>query len=117
MRQKVFIRRASIPGAKPAPAAALAIVGRGPSRLGRAVRGEHRLHIVADGGSAMLCSLAASLRDEQISEIKALERSLGVPVLAFACHDAAPAELTDEKVGELHAVEERLGVSLVAVKE
>ena len=40
----------------------------------------------------MLCSLATKLEQGQIEEISSLEKELGVPILAFACHqmDAAP---------------------------
>ncbi len=64
----------------------------------------------------MLCSLATKLDQQQLDRIGALEKDLGVPVLAFACHVAEPAAIDDGQVEKIKEVEHELGVSLVAVK-
>ena len=64
----------------------------------------------------MLCSLATKLDQKQLDEIGALEKDLGVPLLAFACHPAEPAAIGDDQVARIKDVEAALGVSLVAVK-
>jgi 50S ribosomal subunit-associated GTPase HflX len=63
----------------------------------------------------MLCSLATKLDQKQLDEIGTLEKDLGVPVLAFACHQAEPAAIGDDKVAKIKELESKLGVSLVAV--
>ncbi len=63
----------------------------------------------------MLCSLVTKLDQRQLDEIGTLEKDLGVPVLAFACHQAEPAAIDDEQVARIKELESRLGVSLVAV--
>ena len=64
----------------------------------------------------MLCSLATKLEQKQLDEIGALEKELGVPVLAFSCHAAEPAAIGGDQVAKIKELEDRLGVSLVAVK-
>ena len=64
----------------------------------------------------MLCSLATALDRQQLDRIGALEKELGVPVLAFACHSAEPAVIGGGQVDKIREVERELGVSLVAVK-
>jgi hypothetical protein len=64
----------------------------------------------------MLCSLATKMDQKQLDEIGGLEKELGVPVLAFACHAAEPAEISGDQVAKLKELEGKLGVSLVAVK-
>ena len=64
----------------------------------------------------MLCSLATKLGDRELGEVAALEREIGVTILAFACHDVEPAEADERQLGRIREVEERRGVSLVAVK-
>jgi hypothetical protein len=64
----------------------------------------------------MLCSLATTLDQKQLDEIGALEKDLGVPLLAFACHAAEPAAIGDEQVARIKDVESALGISLVAVR-
>jgi hypothetical protein len=63
----------------------------------------------------MLCSLAAKLDEKALAEIRALEGELGATVLAFACHEAAPAQVDDAQLAKIRQLEEELGVSLVAV--
>jgi sugar phosphate isomerase/epimerase len=63
----------------------------------------------------MLCSLSTKLRDEELAEIGALEKELGVTMLAFSCHPADPAEIDDRQLTSIKELEEKLGVSLVAV--
>jgi len=69
-----------------------------------------------EGVSAMLCSLATKLGERELDEVAALERELGVTLLAFSCHDVEPAEADDRQLGRIREVEGRLGISLVAVK-
>lgn len=64
----------------------------------------------------MLCTLAARLQEEKVAEIEALERKLGVALLAYSCHQAEPAELSDAQVGEIRELEEELAIPLVALK-
>ncbi len=64
----------------------------------------------------MLCSLATKLDQQQLEKIGALEKDLGVPVLAFACHAAEPAAIDGGQVAKIKELEDTLGVSLVAVK-
>jgi len=64
----------------------------------------------------MLCSLATRLDEGQLGEIASLEKDLGVPVLAFACHQMDPAPMDAAQVDRIVELESRLGVSLVAVK-
>jgi hypothetical protein len=65
----------------------------------------------------MLCSLATKLDQEQIEQITSLEKELGVPILAFACHQLDAAPMDTAQVDRLKALEDRLGVALVAVKQ
>lgn len=62
----------------------------------------------------MMCSLA-SLSPEKLETIRALEHRLGKPLLAFACHDMAPAKLDDDDLDMIRRLESDLGLSLVAV--
>ena len=64
----------------------------------------------------MLCSLS-NLNDNGIESIKSLETDLGSPVLAYSCHDYAPAQLSDDQLSKLRSLEEELSVALVAVSE
>lgn len=64
----------------------------------------------------MLCSLATKLDQGQLDDIGTLEAELGVPVLAFACHQMDPAEIDEAQVARIAELESRLGVSLVAVR-
>jgi len=63
----------------------------------------------------MLCSLSTKLGDEELAEIGAIEKELGVTMLAFNCHPADPAPIDDRQLTVIKELEERLGVSLVAV--
>ena len=65
----------------------------------------------------MLCSLATKLDQAQIQEISSLERELGVPILAFACHQMDAASIDTAQVDQIKELESRLGVALVAVKQ
>jgi len=62
----------------------------------------------------MLCSLT-KLGDDQLAQIGALEKELGVTLLAFSCHTMDPAAIDDGQLGRVKELEEQLGVSLVAV--
>jgi hypothetical protein len=63
----------------------------------------------------MLCSLSTKLRDEELAEIRVLEKELGVTMLAFSCRPADPAEIDDRQLTSIKELEEKSGVSLVAV--
>ena len=63
----------------------------------------------------MLCSLS-TLGASQLSAIHQLEQELGRPVLAFSCHDIAPADVTQEELEKIQQLEKTLGLSLVAVQ-
>ena len=65
----------------------------------------------------MLCSLATKLDEGQIDEISSLESELGVPILAFACHQMDAAAIDAAQVDRLKELEDKLGVALVAVKQ
>ena len=61
---------------------------------------------------ATLCSLATRLDQGQLDEIGALEKELGVPVLAFACHQMDPAAIDGDQVAKIAALENKLIVAL-----
>ncbi len=62
----------------------------------------------------MLCSLAR-LDNEKIASIEATEKKIGKTLLAFSCHDIAPAKLTKEEITAIGEAEKKLGIVLVAV--
>lgn len=63
----------------------------------------------------MLCSLS-NLKEQDLEQIRALEAELGIPVLAFSCHDSKPAPLDEEKLKKIQEAEKKMGLSLVAVQ-
>jgi hypothetical protein len=63
----------------------------------------------------MLCSLSR-LDNEKIKSIESVEKQIGKTILAFSCHDTAPAQLTPEEIALIGETEKKLGVALVAVK-
>jgi len=63
----------------------------------------------------MLCSLS-KLDNEKIKVIESTEKKLGKTLLAFNCHDTAPAKLTQEEIAVITETEKKLGVALVAVR-
>ena len=65
----------------------------------------------------MLCSLATKLDQGQLDEISSLESELGVPILAFACHQLDAAPMDAAQIDRLTELENKLGVALVAVKQ
>jgi hypothetical protein len=65
----------------------------------------------------MLCSLATKLDQGQIADIETLEKDLGVPILAFACHQMDPAPIDAAQIDRLTELENKLGVALVAVTQ
>ena len=65
----------------------------------------------------MLCSIATKLSESELGEIASLEKDLGTPVLAFACHSLDPAVLSPETLERIKALEGKLGVALVAVRQ
>lgn len=62
----------------------------------------------------MLCSLSR-LDNEKIKSIESAEKTIGKTLLAFSCHDAAPAKLTEEEIAVIKDTEKKLGVALVAI--
>jgi hypothetical protein len=64
----------------------------------------------------MLCSLSTKLDSKDLQAITDLENELGLPLLAFTCHDMKPAEVKTEQLSKIQALESRLGLSLVAVR-
>ena len=62
----------------------------------------------------MLCSLS-SLQEKDLERIRSLEADLGRTILAFSCHNAAPAKLDDADLAKLQGIEKEMGLSLVAV--
>ena len=63
----------------------------------------------------MICSLS-NVKNVDLGKIKAIEKELGVTLLAFSCHDTTFANVDAEVLKKIQAVEKDLGVSLVAVK-
>jgi|GEM_PF-3223005 len=55
----------------------------------------------------------AQLDKNALTELQALENSLGKVLLAFE-HDAKPADLSDTQVKDLQSLEGKLGVTIVA---
>jgi len=85
----------------------------------------------------MLCEIARSLDGDRLEQVKALERDLGLTLVAFSCRtldpareaklqklmaefgpqlQAAPAEPDDVQLGRIREAEGTLGLSLVAVQ-
>ncbi len=85
----------------------------------------------------MLCSIAHKLDEGRLAEIQALERELGMTIVAFACRTvdpareerlrkieaelgpvllAPPARPSEEQLARLRQVEEASGLALVAVE-
>ena len=85
----------------------------------------------------MLCSIAPKLDERQLDEIRALERELGLTIVAFACRSvdpareerlrkiqaelgpvlmAPPAQPSEEQLARIRHLEESTGLALVAVK-
>jgi len=63
----------------------------------------------------MICSLS-KLDNQKIETIKAAEEEMGKTILAFTCHDIAPAQLKPEELAKIRAIEKETGLTLVAVK-
>jgi hypothetical protein len=85
----------------------------------------------------MFCEIARKLEDEDLEKIQALEKDLGLTLVAFSCRslDAAreerlqkimeelgpqlqapAAEPDDEQLARIKALEAELGLSLIAVE-
>ena len=63
----------------------------------------------------MICGLS-SLDSTKLETIRAMEQRIGKTLLAFTCHDIAPAELTEGELDQISEAERKLGLYLVAVK-
>ncbi len=64
----------------------------------------------------MIAVLAMNVDQKTLEEIKALERDIGVPLLAFSPGGVEPAELDEAKLAKIRELEKGKGISLVAVK-
>ncbi|MFP4034881.1 MAG: hypothetical protein ACLFT5_05165 [Desulfovermiculus sp.] len=64
----------------------------------------------------MLCSIAHSLSQEDVSAVQALENETGKTLLAFSCRAVNPSSLSAEELQKIQELENRLGVALVAVE-
>ncbi len=64
----------------------------------------------------MLSSLS-KLSDEQLQEIRALEKSIGKTLLSYSSYDVVADNLTEEELEKVHELEGTLGTVLVAVRE
>ncbi len=64
----------------------------------------------------MLSSLS-KLTDEQLKEIRVLEKSIGKTLLSYSSYDVVAENLTEEELGKVHELEKMLGTVLVAVRE
>lgn len=63
----------------------------------------------------MLCDLS-SLNKEKLEAIQSVEHKMGKTLLAYTCHEVAPAQLNEEELNQLKEAEKRLGIFLVAVR-
>ena len=63
----------------------------------------------------MMCSLAR-LEPKNLKTIQSLEKELGKPLLAFACHDVRAAKLKADQLTRIRELEAKLGVYLVAIQ-
>ena len=62
----------------------------------------------------MICSLS-TLKEQDLDEIRSMEKDMGVALLAFSCHDSKAAALDADKLSKIQALEKKLGLALVAV--
>lgn len=62
----------------------------------------------------MLCAYS-SLNEKHLEAIHALEKDLGRQLLAFSCHDMAPAKLSETDLARVQKLETELGIVLVAL--
>ena len=65
----------------------------------------------------MISTLAATLDEKKLQEIRRLEQELGTPLLAFVPLDVQPAVVDERKLEKIRQLEQSLGVSLVAVQK
>ena len=64
----------------------------------------------------MLCSMSTKLGSKDLQAITDLEKELGIPLLAYSCHDFEPAQVQADQLAKIQALESQLGLSLVAVR-
>lgn len=62
----------------------------------------------------MICSLS-NLKENDLTEISALEKDLGKVLLAFSCRDLKIAELKEAELNRIKTLEDKMGISLVAL--
>ncbi|QTA93905.1 hypothetical protein [Desulfonema magnum] len=62
----------------------------------------------------MLCSFA-TLENDKVDEIKALEKEIGKTMVAFSCHDVKATQLSEDELAKIKKLEDKMGLSLVAV--
>ena len=65
----------------------------------------------------MLCSLATNVGTKEIEAMGTLEKELGTHLLAYSCHDYAPAEISGDQIEKIKKLESEIGMVLVAVKK
>lgn len=63
----------------------------------------------------MMCGLSR-LDEGKLQAIQSMEQKLGKTLLAYTCHNIAPADLTGDELSQIAEMEKNLGVVLVAVK-
>lgn len=63
----------------------------------------------------MICNLS-TLEESKLQKIRALEKDLQRPLLAFSCRDMRFSDLSREELARIQSLEQELGVSLVAVQ-
>jgi hypothetical protein len=64
----------------------------------------------------MLSSLS-KLSDEQLQEVKALEKSIGKTLLSYSSYDVVADDLTEKELLQVKELEKKLGTALVVVRK
>lgn len=59
----------------------------------------------------------ATMSEDKLAAVRALEAEIGAPLLAMAQVDVAPARLDRERLARIEKMEKELGVVLVAVRD
>ncbi|UZJ41398.1 hypothetical protein OO006_13815 [Prosthecochloris sp. SCSIO W1101] len=64
----------------------------------------------------MLSSLS-KLSDEQLQEVRALEKSIGKTLLSYSSYNVVADDLTEQELLQVRELEKKLGTALVVVRE
>lgn len=64
-----------------------------------------------------MLSSFSKLSEEQLQEIKDLEKSIGKTLLSYSSYDVLAEDLTEEELRRVRELEEKLGTVLVAVRK